>query len=216
MVGAASTRSEAGSGRGVIQMGVRPYVPAAGRFLGVDPVEGGNANDYVYPQDPVNSFDLDGRCSVLPWSDDDCHSAAASAVWSGSKAIAKKTYQVARFAVNLANGSSALGVAAAVTSGAKCGMNWDQVMVVCTGARNNFLVRKGGTTYGSVFTTSYPSVTRKLLRHEAKHSDQWGLGGFVGFGVPYAIAERAGLKGSCNPFERWAGLSDGGYEPCRK
>ena len=45
-------------------MGVRPYVPAAGRFLGVDPVEGGNANDYVYPQDPVNSFDLDGRACV--------------------------------------------------------------------------------------------------------------------------------------------------------
>ena len=57
-------RSDAGSGRSVIQMGVRPYVPAAGRFLGVDPVEGGNANDYVYPQDPVNSFDLDGRMAL--------------------------------------------------------------------------------------------------------------------------------------------------------
>ena len=57
-------RSDAGSGRSVIQMGVRPYVPAAGRFLGVDPVEGGNANDYVYPQDPVNSFDLDGRACL--------------------------------------------------------------------------------------------------------------------------------------------------------
>lgn len=57
----------------MIQMGVRPYVPAAGRFLGVDPVEGGNANDYVYPQDPVNSFDLDGR-EALPFPTWECNS----------------------------------------------------------------------------------------------------------------------------------------------
>jgi RHS repeat-associated protein len=45
----------------IIQMGARVYLPTIGRFAQVDPIEGGVDNNYVYPTDPVNSYDLTGE-----------------------------------------------------------------------------------------------------------------------------------------------------------
>jgi RHS repeat-associated protein len=46
---------------GVIQMGVRSYVPAIGRFISTDPIRGGSANAYDYANaNSITGFDLAG------------------------------------------------------------------------------------------------------------------------------------------------------------
>jgi RHS repeat-associated protein len=49
----------------LIEMGARQYSPLLGRFLEIDPVPGGNANDYIYPANPIGMTDLDGNCGVF-------------------------------------------------------------------------------------------------------------------------------------------------------
>ena len=71
----------------VIEMGARQYSPRLGRFLEVDPVEGGSANDYDYVAgDPVNAFDLDGTwgwSNIKRWGRD-----RARSVWRHRTGIA--------------------------------------------------------------------------------------------------------------------------------
>ncbi|MEU6536431.1 DNRLRE domain-containing protein [Streptomyces sp. NPDC047000] len=63
-----TAQRSADSATGAVLMGQRLYDPTVGRFLSVDPVLGGNDDAYVYPADPVNHLDLDGRATKKPAS----------------------------------------------------------------------------------------------------------------------------------------------------
>ena len=75
---------------GLIQMGLRLYNPATGRFLSIDPVFGGNPTAYAYPCDPIGSYDLDGR---FGWDDT---TNGMRAIWRSGP-----VQTVAHFAVNV-------------------------------------------------------------------------------------------------------------------
>ncbi len=81
-------------------------------------------------------------------------------------------------------------------------------MIECAAMRGGYA--RSGTTVGCVWLCGELNDDARL-RHESVHATQWAIFGPM-FPFFYWSAE-ALCPVERNPFERWAGLRDGGYTP---
>ncbi len=173
----------------LVQMGARVYVPSMGRFLQVDPIEGGTDNNYAYVSDPVNDFDLDGTIGFKKFFKDH---------WRGIAQVGIVTAAVAAGALCTVATAGACGPIAVAAIGAASGAASNLVGQVGNGKKFNVgslaLDTALGGALGGVggkFAANAAFMSKKVTEHAAKQI----LGRDSGRGVSVSAVRNAYYSG---------------------
>jgi len=157
---------------GTVLMGVRLYTPALGRFLQTDPVPGGSDNAYDYAgQDPVNTYDLDGRFSIKRF-----YKKHHKAIWGGVKlAVGAAALFTCPICAGLAYASlawSAADTAAAARRGGWRAAAGEAVSFIPIGGRGATVAYRGFASAGIArsYATRAPRAVRQAYRSHLARS----------------------------------------------
>ena len=178
---------------GVIQMGVRSYVPAMGRFLSPDPIEGGSANDYEYAAgDPINNFDLTGTKCVGPKSW--ISRCKRQRELRTARRLARKTPNRASLIINCRK----CGGASSSSIGDTFRSVVDKVSGAVDGAKTRFF-RVGGSVYAKI---TAPSDAFTAAGDAFKLAQNWNPNRLIqAWQCGWYASGGSGTIGDCDPYE---------------